>query len=46
MANNVVLGTGLDDMPAAYELREALERKHRVTMINELDYFQFEGDHS
>lgn len=46
MANIVVLGAGLGGMPAAYELREALERKHHVTMINELDYFRFDGDHS
>jgi sulfide:quinone oxidoreductase len=41
MAHIVVLGAGLGGMPAAYELREALERKHEVTVINEVDYFQF-----
>jgi len=28
-------------MPAAYELRDMLGKEHRVTVINERDYFQF-----
>jgi sulfide:quinone oxidoreductase len=28
-------------MPAAYELRERLDRAHRITVINAVDYFQF-----
>ena len=41
MAHVVVLGAGLGGMPAAYELREALDRKHEVTVINANDFFQF-----
>ncbi|HSO08011.1 MAG TPA: FAD/NAD(P)-binding oxidoreductase [Pelomicrobium sp.] len=41
MAHIVILGAGTGGMPAAYEMREALGREHRVTMINALDYFQF-----
>jgi sulfide:quinone oxidoreductase len=41
MAHIVVLGAGLGGMPAAYELRAALDRKHQVTVVNETDYFQF-----
>lgn len=41
MAHIVVLGAGLGGMPAAYELREALSREHAITVINEMDYFQF-----
>jgi sulfide:quinone oxidoreductase len=37
----VVLGAGLGGMPAAYELREALDKKHEVTVINANDFFQF-----
>jgi sulfide:quinone oxidoreductase len=41
----VVLGAGLGGMPAAYELREALDRKHGITVINAQDYFQFVPSH-
>ena len=41
MAHIVVLGAGTGGMPAAYELREALGSGHKVTVINERDYFQF-----
>ena len=41
MAHIVVLGAGLGGMPAAYELRSALGRKHEITVVNDLDYFQF-----
>jgi len=41
MAHIVVLGAGLGGMPAAYELKEALGSRHRVTVINAVDYFQF-----
>ncbi len=41
MAHIVVLGAGTGGMPAAYELREMLGSEHRVTLINERDYFQF-----
>jgi sulfide:quinone oxidoreductase len=41
MAHIVVLGAGIGGMPAAYELRAALDKKHEVTVINAEDYFQF-----
>ena len=41
MAHVVVLGAGTGGMPCAYELREKLAREHKITMINERDYFQF-----
>ena len=41
MAHIVVLGAGIGGMPAAYELKEALGREHRVTVINAVDHFQF-----
>jgi sulfide:quinone oxidoreductase len=41
MAHIVVLGAGTGGMPAAYELRAKLGDKHRVTVINAVDYFQF-----
>ena len=41
MAHIVVLGAGIGGMPAAYELRAALDRSHRITVVNALEYFQF-----
>ena len=41
MAHIVILGAGTGGMPAAYELREKLDRSHRVTVVNAVDYFQF-----
>ena len=41
MAHIVVMGAGIGGMPAAYELREALGKAHKVTVINTVDYFQF-----
>lgn len=41
MAHIVILGAGTGGMPAAYELRAAIDRSHRITVINALDYFQF-----
>ena len=41
MAHIVVLGAGTGGMPAAYELREELGASHKITMVNERDYFQF-----
>lgn len=41
MARIVVLGAGLGGLPAAYELRDTLDRKHDITVVNEQDYFQF-----
>jgi sulfide:quinone oxidoreductase len=41
MAHIVVLGAGTGGMPCAYELRDELGREHRITVVNERDYFQF-----
>ncbi len=41
MAHIVILGAGLGGMPAAYELRAALDRQHEITVVNTDDYFQF-----
>ena len=41
MAHIVILGAGIGGMPAAYELRAALDRSHRITVINALEEFQF-----
>ncbi|QDZ28086.1 NAD(P)/FAD-dependent oxidoreductase [Noviherbaspirillum sp. UKPF54] len=41
MAHIVILGAGTGGMPAAYELRSTLDRSHRITVVNAVDYFQF-----
>ena len=41
MAHIVILGAGTGGMPAAYEMKAAVGKKHEVTVINERDYFQF-----
>ena len=41
MANIVVLGAGIGGMPAAYELREALDKTHAITLVNASEFFQF-----
>ena len=41
MAHIVIMGAGIGGMPAAYEMREALPKEHRVTVVNSTDYFQF-----
>ena len=41
MSHIIVLGAGTGGMPAAYELRDVLGQSHKVTVINERDYFQF-----
>jgi sulfide:quinone oxidoreductase len=41
MAHIVILGAGTGGMPAAYELRSVLDRTHRITVVNSVDYFQF-----
>ncbi|ADE11383.1 NAD(P)/FAD-dependent oxidoreductase [Sideroxydans lithotrophicus] len=41
MAHIVILGAGTAGTPAAYELREALGRQHRITVINASETFQF-----
>ena len=41
MAHIVIMGAGIGGMPAAYEMREALPKEQRVTVVNSTDYFQF-----
>ncbi|VTU38913.1 NAD(P)/FAD-dependent oxidoreductase [Variovorax sp. RA8] len=41
MAHIVILGAGTGGMPAAYELRAALDKSHRITVVNAVEYFQF-----
>ena len=42
MAHIVIMGAGIGGVPAAYELRELLDKDaHRVTVINATNYFQF-----
>jgi sulfide:quinone oxidoreductase len=41
MAHIVVLGAGLGGMSAAYELREALGKDHRITVIGQGERFSF-----
>lgn len=41
MAHIIILGAGTGGVPAAYELRHILEKHHRITVVNAVDYFQF-----
>lgn len=41
MAHVVILGAGLGGMAGAYEMRAALDKSHKVTVINERPDFQF-----
>jgi sulfide:quinone oxidoreductase len=42
MAHIVIVGAGTGGLPAAYELRDALDRSaHRITVVNTLPDFQF-----
>ncbi len=41
MAHIVIIGAGIGGVPAAYELRERLDKTHRITVVNSTDYFQF-----
>lgn len=41
MAHIVVLGAGLGGVPAAYELKQALGKAHRLTVVSDRPYFQF-----
>lgn len=41
MAHIVVLGAGIGGLPAAYELREVLDKQHEITVVNANDFFQF-----
>lgn len=41
MAHTIIIGAGTGGMSGAYELRKTLGKDHRITVINENDYFQF-----
>ncbi|MCL2346147.1 MAG: NAD(P)/FAD-dependent oxidoreductase [Desulfobulbus sp.] len=41
MAHIVILGAGTGGMPTAYDLRAAIDKSHRITVVNAVDYFQF-----
>jgi sulfide:quinone oxidoreductase len=41
MAHIVVVGAGTGGVPAAYELRHALDAEHRITLVNASARFQF-----
>jgi len=41
MSHIVILGAGIGGLPSAYELRAVLGSHHKITLINERDYFQF-----
>lgn len=41
MAHIVIIGAGLGGMPAAYEMRERLDKAHRITVVNATAEFQF-----
>ncbi len=41
MSHIVVLGAGIGGMPAAYELREVLDKEHEITVVNANEFFQF-----
>ncbi|HEY9198885.1 MAG TPA: FAD-dependent oxidoreductase [Gammaproteobacteria bacterium] len=41
MAHIIIMGAGTGGMPAAYEMREALGREHKVTLVNASPNFTF-----
>ncbi|WP_417317237.1 NAD(P)/FAD-dependent oxidoreductase [Emcibacter sp.] len=41
MAKVLIIGAGLGGMPAAYEIREELDKTHEVILINESPKFKF-----
>jgi sulfide:quinone oxidoreductase len=41
MANIVIMGAGIAGLPAAYELRDSLDHDHTVTLVSDVDHFQF-----
>lgn len=41
MAHIAIIGAGVGGLPCAYEMREALGKKHEITIINNRDHFQF-----
>jgi sulfide:quinone oxidoreductase len=41
MAHVIVVGAGVGGVPCAYELRKALRKEHRVTLVGSSQYFEF-----
>ncbi|HNP64126.1 MAG TPA: FAD-dependent oxidoreductase [Woeseiaceae bacterium] len=41
MSHIVIIGAGTGGVPAAYEIRQQLDKAHRVTLINAVSQFQF-----
>ena len=41
MAHVVIIGASTGGLPAAYEMREALGKEHKVTVISNTDIFHF-----
>ncbi len=41
MSHIIIMGAGVGGLPCAYEMKEALGKNHRVTIINPRDSFQF-----
>ncbi len=41
MAHIVIMGAGIGGMPAAYEMRDMLDSKHKVTVISNSENFHF-----
>lgn len=41
MAHVVIIGAGTGGMPCAYEMRDALDKQHQITMISENETFDF-----
>ncbi len=41
MAHVVIIGAGVGGMPAAYEIRDALGKSHKITVVSNHEYFQF-----
>ena len=41
MARVVIVGASIGGLPAAYECRALLDKKHKVTVVSNVDHFQF-----
>ena len=41
MAHIVIMGAGTGGMPAAFEMREALDKEHKITLVNASPNFSF-----
>jgi len=39
MAHIVIMGAGIGGMPAAYEMRDKLDKKHRITVVSNSEIF-------